>query len=272
MSRFHDRASSGGPRAEAILGTARLLAAYGWVTVVLPIHQKDAGPEDRSTNESERFRYNHGGWGSTNNSVPPMIPPKAPKDTKLKWPAVIDAQIQPDLSPLRALIGPTAGMLVPADALLSSTLETLGGRWHLYYQTQMPADGRLRPVEVRTRNGSPVRTRRWIRSSTPEGIAEARLRRVLAGDTMPEGLPLRVEAGRITVAPFAAPEPAVPGPVRISIAGADGTIRHELVPGIESPDKEWSHALPEGSNPLAVSAILVEDLARERWSAVRYSK
>lgn len=270
MKAFESGSAGGGPRAEAILGAARLLAAYGWVTVVLPIHQKDAGREDRSTNEGERFRYNHGGWGSTNNSVPPMIPPKAPKDTKLKWPAVIDAQIQPDLSPLRALTGPTAGMLVPAEVLIPSTLETLGGRWHLYYQTQMPADGRLRPVEVRTRNGSPVRTRRWIRSATPEGIAEARLRRLLAGDSLPTGLPLRAEAGRLIVDPFSAPEPAVPGPVRISIAEAGGTIRHELVSGIESPDKGWSRPFSEG-RPLAV---LVEDLARERWSAVRldYSK
>jgi hypothetical protein len=258
--------SSDSPRAQAILDTARLLAAYGWVTVALPIRQQDAGREDRSVNEGDRFRYNHGGWGPANNSVPPMIPPKAPKDTKLKWPAVIDAQIQPDLSPLRALTGPTAGILASADVLLPSTLETLGNRWHLYYQTQMPADGRLRPVEVRTRNGSPVRTRRWVRSATPEGIAEARLRRLLAGDSLPQGLPLRIEAGRLIVDAFSAPEPAVPGPVRISIAGADGTIRHELAPGVESSDKGWSHGLD--GKPLAV---LVEDLARERWSAVRIS-
>jgi hypothetical protein len=256
-----------GERAAAVLETARLLAAYGWVLVALPLKQQDLGREDRSPNEGDRFRYDHGDWGPANNSVPPMIPPKRPKDTKLKWPGAIDALIQPDFSPLRALTRPTAGILVAADALLPSTLEALGSRWHLYYQTQMPADGRLRPVEVRTRNGSPVRTRQWVRSSTPEGIAEARLRRLLAGDPLSPGLPLRVEAGTIRVAAFSAPEPAVPGPVRISIAEADGTIRHELVPGIEAPDKGWSHVLP--GRPLAISAILVEDLARERWSAVR---
>ncbi|HEX3126213.1 MAG TPA: hypothetical protein VH394_02690 [Thermoanaerobaculia bacterium] len=260
---------AGGGRTEAILETARLLAAYGWVTVALPIRQQDAGQEDRSVNEGDRFRYNHGDWGPTNNSVPPMIPPKAPKDTKLKWPAVIEAQIQPDLSPLRALIGPTAGMLATADALLPSTLATLGNRWHLYYQTQLPADGRLRPVEVRTRDGSPVRARQWARSSTPEAVAEARLRRLLAGDSLSSSLPLRVEAGTITVAPFSAPEPAVAGPVRISIVQADGTVRHELAPGIESPEKGWSHGLPDGPPGDQPLAVLVEDLARERWSAVR---
>lgn len=253
-----------GERAAAIFDTARLLAAYGWVTVALPLHQQDPGREDRAPNEGDRSRHNSGAWGPVNNSVPPMIPPKRPKDTVLKWPAVIDALIKQDLSPLRALTGPTAGTLVAADALLPSTLEALAGRWHLYYQTQMPADGRLRPVEVRLRNGSPVRTRRWVRSSTPEGIAEARLRRLLAGERLPQGLPLRVEASRLTVDAFSAHEPAVPGPVRISIADADGTIRHELAPGIETPDKGWSHVLP--GRPLAV---LVEDLARERWSAVR---
>lgn len=264
MKAFETGKPQGG-RTEAVLETARLLAAYGWVVVSLPIRQQDAGEEDRSVNEGDRFRYNHGGWGPTNNSVPPMIPPKAPKDTKLKWPAVIDAQIQPDLSPLRALIGPTAGVLATADALLPSTVEALGNRWHLYYQTQMPADGRLRPVEVRTRSGSAVRTRQWVRSATPEGIAEARLRRLLAGDPLPSSLPVRIESGKIVVDGFSAPEPAVPGPVRISIAAADGTIRHEGAPGIESPEKGWTHPLPDGQ-PVA---ILVEDLARERWSAVR---
>jgi hypothetical protein len=264
-----------GERAAAILDAARLLAAYGWVTVALPMRRQDPGREDRSPNDGDRFRHNTGGWGPVNNSVPPMIPPKRPKDTRLKWPAAVDALIQPDLSPLRALTGPTAGTFVAVDALLPSTLESLAGRWHLYYQTQMPADGRLRPVEVRLRNGTAVRTRQWVRSSTPEGIAEARLRRLLAGDRLPEGtpeFPLRIETGKINVGAFSAPEPAVPGPVRISTAyaGADGalTIRHELAPGIDSPDKGWSGTLTglDGARPLAV---LVEDLARERWSAVR---
>jgi hypothetical protein len=264
MKAFETGTSGAGERAEAILETARLLAAYGWVTVALPVRLESPGKEDRSPNEGDRFRYNTGDWGRTNNSVPPMIPPKRPKDTKLKWPAAIDALIQPDLSPLRALIRPTAGSLVAVDALLPGTIESLGRRWHLYYQTQMPADGRLRPVEVRTRNGTPVRARQWVRSSTPEGVAEARLRRLLAGDPLPQGLPLRIEAGTIRVGAFSAPEPAVPGPVRISVVQADGTIRHELAPGIEAPDKGWSHAID--GKPLAV---LIEDLARERWSAVR---
>jgi hypothetical protein len=260
-----------GERAAVILDAARLLAAYGWVTVALPMRRQDPGKEDRSPNEGDRFRHNSGDWGPVNNSVPPMIPPKRPKDTKLKWPAAIDAQIQPDLSPLRALTGPSAGTLVTVDALLPSTLEELAGRWHLYYQTQMPADGRLRPVEVRLRNGNPVRTRQWVRSSTPEGIAEARLRLLLAGERLPEGtpeFPLRIEAGQIHVGGFSAPEPAAPGPVRVSAAyeGADGTlvIRHQTAPGIDEPARGWTGTV--SGRPLAV---LVEDLARERWSAVR---
>ncbi len=267
-----------GERAGAILDAARLLASYGWVTVALPLRRESLGREDRSPSDADRFRHNSGAWGPVNNSVPPMIPPRRPKDTKLKWDLAVDSLVRMDLAPLRALTGPTGGTLVAQDGLLSSALAGLESRWHLYYQTQMPADGRLRPIEVRMRNGSPVRSRRWVRSSTPEGIAEARLRRLLAGDRLAEGLPLRVEAGRITIGAFASSEPAVPGPVRISVAWQDGSgslgFRHVLAAGLDAPESGWSAELPAdlpadlppGARPLAV---LVEDLARERWSARR---
>jgi hypothetical protein len=271
--------SDSGERAAAILEAARLLAGYGWVTVALPLQKGDLGKEDRSSSDVDRFRVNTGDWGPVNNSVPPVMAPKPPKDTRLKWAAVLDALVQPDLSPLRALTGPTAGTLVPRAELLPSTLDALGGRWHLYYQTQMPVDGRLRPVEVRLRDGAPVRARAWVRSSTPEGIAEARLRRLLAGDDLPGSLPLQaVLAGpelRLSLGAFSAPDPAVPGPVRVSVAWEEEEgavrVRHELAPGISAPgDGGWSHSLPSGVPPGARPlAVLVEDLARERWSAVK---
>ena len=69
---------------------------------------------------------------------------------------------------------------------------------------------------------------------------------------------------------FASPDPVTPGPVRISLA-CDGEVRHETSPGIDAPDKGWSHIL---APPCTPAAVLVEDLARERWRAVRidYSK
>lgn len=263
-------APGAGERAAVLLETARLLAAYGWTTVALPMRREPLGRRDRGAGDVDRFRDSHGSWSDKSSSVPPSLPSRGPRESKLDWEAVLDSMIQPDLSPLRALVDTTAGMLVANAELFPSALETLGGRWHLYYRTQTPMDGRVRPIEIRTHQGVEVRSRRWVRASTPEGIAEARLRQLLAGERLPETLPLRVEPSgsglRLSVEPFAAPEPPVPGPVRVSTvhAGADGALvfRHELAPALES-GAAWSHTT-EG-RPLAV---LVEDLARERWRAV----
>jgi hypothetical protein len=111
-----------------------------------------------------------------------------------------------------------------------------------------------------------------VRSSTPEGLADARLRLLLAGERLPESLPLTVEpaAGglKLTIAPFSSPDPVTSGPVRISLACA-GEVRHETVPGIDDPEKGWSHTLATACPASSGVAILVEDLARERWRAVR---
>ncbi|MFL6202224.1 MAG: hypothetical protein ACJ76J_23885 [Thermoanaerobaculia bacterium] len=259
-----------GERAAVIQDAARLLAAYGWTTVTLPLRKEGPGEEHRGSSDVDRFRANTGP-SSHSSSVPPVMAPRRPKDSNLNWEGALRALIQPDLSPLRALSDTTAGTLVAQDALLPSALDRLGERWHLYYQTQMPMDGQVRPVEVRLRNGSTLRSRRWVRSSTPEGLAEARLRLLLMGERLPETLPLTVEptaAGglKLTIAPFSSPDPVTPGPVRISLACAGSGIRHETAPGIEAPDKGWSHTLAPPCHP---AAVLVEDLARERWRAVR---
>jgi len=261
-----------GERAAAIHDTARLLAAYGWVTAALPLRKEGPGEEHRGSSDVDRFHANTGNWGGTNNSVPPVMPPNRPRDSNLNWAGALRALVQPNLSPLRALTDATAGTLVAQDALLPSALEKLGERWHLYYQTQMPMDGQLRPVEVRLRNGTLLRSRRLVRSSTPEGLADARLRLLLAGERLPESLPLTVEpvAGglKLTIAPFSSPDPVTPGPVRISLA-CEGAVRHETAPGIDAPDKGWSHTLATACPASSGVAILVEDLARERWRAVR---
>jgi hypothetical protein len=270
-----------GERAAVIQDAARLLAAYGWVTVALPLRKEGPGQAHGLSTDVDRFRAHTGNWGGANNSVPPVLPPNRPRDSNLKWEGVLRALVQPDLSPVRALSDTTAGTLVAQDALLPSALDRLGERWHLYYQTQMPVDGQVRPVEVRLRNGTRLRSRRWVRSSTPEGLTDARLRLLLAGERLPESLPLTVEptAGglKLTIAPFSSPDPVTPGPIRISLACIglpEGTVQHETAPGIESPDKGWSHTLAPACPSVSGVAVLVEDLARERWRAVRidYSK
>jgi hypothetical protein len=257
-----------GARAAVIQDAARLLAAYGWTVVALPLRREGPGREHQKSSDVDRFRANTR-WSDTSSSVPPIVGSRRPKDSTLDWDGALRALVQTDLSPLRALSDATAGSLVAQDALLPAALDRLAERRHLYYQTQMPVDGQLHAVEVRLRNGSPLRSRRWMRSSTPEGLAEARLRLLLAGELLPESLPLTVEraAGglELTISPFSSPDPVTPGPVRISLA-CSGQVRHETAPGIEAPGKGWSHTLAPDCTP---TAVLVEDLARERWRAVR---
>lgn len=261
--------AAAGERAAVIQDAARLLAAYGWTTVALPLRKEEPGEEHRSSSDVDRFRVNTGDWGDNNPSVPPVIAPRPPKSSNLNWEGALRALMEPDLSPLRALTDTTAGTLVAQDSLLPAALDRLGDRWHLYYQTQLPADGQLRPVEIRLRNGTPLRSRRWVRSSTPEGLAEARLRLLMAGERLPETLPLTVERTqgglKLTIAPFTSPGPVVAGPIRISLI-QDGQVRHETAPGIEAPAKGWTHTIAG-----LADALLVEDLARERWRAITIS-
>jgi hypothetical protein len=62
----------------------------------------------------------------------------------------------------------TAGALVGFEAQLDLALASLGERWHLWFQAPDTHDGRLHAVEVRLRDGQLLRTRRWLRSATPE--------------------------------------------------------------------------------------------------------
>jgi hypothetical protein len=174
---------------------------------------------------------------------------------------------------------------VGLDALLDPLLDNLAGRWQLWFQAPEPNAGRARPIEVRLRNGTTLRTRTWLRSSTPEEAAAARVRALLLGATgRPEGtLPLRIDRQadqdrlvlRLTVAPFEGSGPVAPGPVRISWAFADEgepQVHHEMAAGIERPGEGWSHTLtldvPPGAGRLAVA---VDDLARERWSGTVFA-
>ncbi len=271
-------------RAAIIMDAARLLAAYGWVTVPMPFREpEELGKHDNAPEDVDRFRVNHGGGDTlgSSGSVPPVMAPKKPRDTELRWEGIVQTKIQPDLSPLRALVNVTAGELVAFEAQLDSTLDSLAGRWHLWFQAPDPRDGRLHAVQAQLRSGQRLRARQWQRSSTPAEVAEARLRRLLDDASLDRTLPLRTDlaAGtpgdptrlQLDIAPFQASSPAHPAAVRLSLAfvGADGTlqIRHEPLPGIAAPEKGWSHtaaiSLPQGARQLAV---IVEDLARERWN------
>ncbi len=274
-------------RVAVLLETARMLAAYGWITIPLPLRETREAAEmapAQTDSEIDRFRVNHSGAGSKSSGVPPPTIFRHAPPSPFRWEAAVALQIEPDLSPLRALTAPTAGKLVGLEALLDPLLDDLAGRWQLWFQATDPKEGpnqgSARPVEVRLRNGTRLRTRAWLRSSTPEEAAAARVRTLLLSATgHPEGtLPLQItqslSEGRLvlglTVAPIEDAGPVAPGPVRLSWAFAEEGepgVHHETAPGIAHPGQGWSHTLtltvPPGTRRLAVA---VDDLARERWS------
>jgi hypothetical protein len=272
-------------RPAVLLETARLLAAYGWITVPLPLHEaREAAPlaPAQADPEIDRFRVNHsGGSSKVPGGLPPPVQFRRPTPSPFRWEAAIALQIETDLAPLRALVAPTAGKLVGLDALLDPLLDNLASRWQLWFQAPESHDGKAQRITVRARNGTALRTRTWLRASTPEEAAAARVRTLLLSATgRSEGtLPLQIERTldeqgrlilRLTVAPFEDPGPVAPSPVRISWAFADEgepQVHHEMAAGIERPGQGWSHtltiALPPGAGRLAVA---VDDLARERWS------
>jgi hypothetical protein len=265
----------------AVLGeTSTMLAAYGWVTIPLAIRGDDPGEERSEMSDTERIRQHAGGWGG-DFGVPPVIPSRGHKPSTLRFEKVIDLFLLPDYAPLRAFARPTAGTVLGFEEQLGATLAGLRTRWRLWYDAPASVDGQVRPLEVRLRRDVVPRSQRFIRASTPEGIAETRLRLLLGGGTLPDGgLPLRsslrgTEGGtelRLEVEPFPFTGSPPRGPVRVSLAFADAdgratAIRHETAPPIEGTEKGWRHALPlrppAGSPKLGVC---VEDLARERWS------
>lgn len=259
----------------AFRDTARLLAAYGWVTVPVPLRKEGLGLPRSTVSDVDRIRASTEGYG-----VPPVILiPR--RSTSLVYEGVIDVLVEPQTAPLRALARPTTGTVVGYDVQLGPLLADLSRRWRVWVAAPDTVDGRMLPVEVRIPGRSKdVRAQEWVRSGTPEGVAEARLRNLLAGEPPTGGLPLEAEARdvapstleiRITAAPFKTAGPATPGPVRISYAftGGDDTVhlRHQLVPADGVAERGWSHTarveIPAGTRKVA---MVVEDLATETWN------
>jgi hypothetical protein len=259
----------------AIAGAARLLAAYGWVTIPLAVREEATiGRRHSTVSDIDRIRATTSGSGG---DLPVILVP--PRSTPLAWEGVLDLLVDPRTEALQSLARPTTGTVVGYEPQLDLMLGELSRRRRLWVAAPATLDGRVRSVEVRVpdRVGE-VRAQAWIRSGTPEGVAEARLRNLLAGEPPGGLLPLRLStrevapAGleiRFTVEPFEA-SPAPPGPVRISYAflgsGEAPEIRHEVVAAENVAVYGWSHtarvSLPPGTR---WAAVVVEDLSHEVW-------
>jgi hypothetical protein len=263
---------------------ARTLGAYGWVTVALPLRTAGLGREHLEPSDLERIRQMAGG-SNVDNGVPPVIGARPPTaGTPLRYDGAIEVLVSPQTAPLLALAQATAGTVVGYEEQLGPALDGLARRWHLWYQMPDPLDGRVRPVRASLRSAQqPLRTRAWVRSSTPEAVAAARLRLLLGGAPLQGTLPLSaIVAPRpgaadgldLRLALPAAAEPGTAAPLRLSLvfAGADGSVRevrHEVIAGVDL-EKGWRRTVPLAAPAGATkAAVAVEDLGRESWGAAR---
>jgi hypothetical protein len=294
-------ASGDGSTALALGETARLLAAYGWVTVALPIHRPAGAREPLPEDDAARLRRI---WWSdphmpTGIPLLPLVvmlidrlrgkkPPPAP-DARL-----IAPQLDMANAPLVAMVRPTAGLLVSYAGAVAPALGVLAARWHLWYEADASPAARARPVTVSLlASARDLRAPLWVRSSTPEEMTEARLRRMLDGDDLPGSRSLVVKvlpsgAGspephpeppgplllQIEASPASAVTTSAAGPVRVSFAWIDEAdrvrIRHQLLDaaalGRWNGREPMRLAAPSPSPGKPGLAVLIEDLAAETWS------
>jgi hypothetical protein len=277
-----DRGSPGAPEtaAAALQRTARLLAAYGWVAIPVPLRKESAGPQGSMRSDLDTFRENSA--GSYFGSLPPVVRSKPHKATSLAFPGVIDLMIASRTAALRALSRPTAGTVIGFEVQLDEILAALERRWRLWLaEPDAPVDGKLQTLAVALPGQrEKVRAPEWLRSSTPEEIAETRLEDLLGAKAGDGGLPLAASVAatatgpelRLELPPLQLPDSAPPGPIRLSYgwSGAEGAtgIRHQILPAGDLA-KGWRFAAavsalapPAGARHLAV---IVEALGPGRW-------
>jgi hypothetical protein len=293
-----DAAAAGMPAA-LFQRAARVLAAYGWVAIPVPLRKEGVGVAIAPQSELEIFRET-AAPSDHQNGVPPILPHRPPKKTTLAFTGVIDLFVEPRTAALRILSRSTAGTVIGFEQQIGPTLAALSRRWRLWIaEPDAPVDGRLHSLAVslsaRERIDAmlwvaevsvpgPMETRQirapgWIRSSTPEEIAEARLEDLLAHRGAGGDLPLHAALQRsparlelqIEIAPIEIPEAALPGPVRVSWAWSKeesegaAEAHHEILPGLD-PAKGLQRALrvevPAHAREIAV---VVEALGPERW-------
>jgi hypothetical protein len=276
-------------------GAFRLLAAYGWIAIPVPLRKEGIGTEIAPQSEIEIFRQSSAP-SKHQSGVPPILPGRPPQKTTLAFPGVIDLFIAPKTAVLRILSQATAGTVIGFEEQIGPTLAALSQRWRIWIvEPDAPVDGRLHSIAVSlstrmkvdvpfgsiavgpARKVKQVRAPEWIRSSTPEGIAEARLENLLAGHPADGDLPLtavvrRTPAGlelSIEVPPLQLPGSTPSSPVRISYAFPEeegAAVHHETLPGGDL-EKGWRRTLIVAPLPGSRQiAVVVDALGPERWT------
>ncbi len=197
-------------------------------------------------------------------------------------PEAIAALWEP-LEPLELLARESSGGLVQEESGLTTVATELGRRVRLTYQEVGAPGGAMLPVRVEwsEREGA-LRSPSWTRFGTPEAVATARARRLLAGELADTELDLDMvvqasqpDGGWSLQAAFEEP-PELEGwqedrLLRVTVATAapdvPPRVTHHLLRG--SGEEPWpifsSRVVTEGPETWVV--VVMEDLATGHWAA-----
>jgi len=101
--------------------------------------------------------------------------------------------------PLRAVAQATGGEFVGNAEQMELLLDRIENAYLVAYQVDRPADGLLRPLEIRcSREGVRVRGRRYAVSGSLRGVAATRATRILAGEELRGALDMAVDVFNVT--------------------------------------------------------------------------
>jgi hypothetical protein len=250
--------------------TGKTLASYGWTVVGLAIAGEPAGEPRGQLNDLNRVIATTSVGSDAPN--PALAHPKA---SDLQYDQVLDVFTRSGSASLRSLAQPTAGTAIGVEKQLPSFFRRVPARRRVWY-VPAAADGKAHGLAVRLAPGGvTLRGQTQARSSTPPGLAEARLRALLAGDRQEGKLVLKAgwaPGGHSALALELPPsgEATVVGPLRLSLAyetPAGITFHHELVEKGLVAEGAWRRTVP-ASLPAGTRrvALVLEDLGRESWA------
>jgi hypothetical protein len=283
---------------QATQQTARALAAYGWVVFPLSFEVWEGAETDPDAEfEEARRRGLEGVHSDTAMLGKVRVPLGKSKEERQEEEAAEAGEQPPEdsapadllrdrVAPLDTLAAESGGAVVARSTELVPSLKGLGERFRLTFQVSRPIDGRLRRLTVSARSsGLRVTAPAWVRSSTPEAVAEARVRRILEGEPDVGDLLASARfrpgsdggAGSLQVsldlakAPLEAPYPAR-CIVRLTVAeGGEGkplTFRHQLLTDQDLSGSSWS--VDTAVSPAPDSeylVVVVEELTGGQWAS-----
>ncbi len=274
---------NGPPMAAGAQRFAETVAAYGWVVCPLLYTEATAGPSSTSK-QFQQFR-NTGLFGNQQQAVP-VVGGTVQLNSRGRREKPEPPWLLAPHVPLGLLAAESGGRTVEKVTELPALLADLASRHYVTFQVDRALDGRLRPLTLgANKTGMRLNAPKWVRSSTPEAVAEARVRRIVTGE--PElgelalsarkrtsgadgkiSVSLRLDLGASAQAEPSSLESTLRLTVASGIEGGPARFTHHLLVGQKLSGALWSHELPldlTGDEEWLV--LVVEDLATGAWGA-----